>query len=104
MIVKNENPKEDSKMEPKGKICVENGLLTYRGAPAIIISKSTQGRLIREMHDLVGSRNQKVVFWSHEEIIFDFTNEFGNPIQVVQSVVILGSQIVRLHCNTALSL
>ena len=41
-------------MEPKGEIDVENGILKYNGVPAIIISRSTQNRLIKEMHNLVG--------------------------------------------------
>lgn len=41
-------------MKPEGEIDMENGILKYRGVSAIIISRSTQERLIREMHNLVG--------------------------------------------------
>lgn len=41
-------------MKPNGEINVENGMLKYNGVPAIIISRSTIGRLIREMYKLAG--------------------------------------------------
>lgn len=54
VLLKLEKSLEGTKMKPKGEIDVENGLLTYRGVPAIIVSRTTQGMLIREMYNLAG--------------------------------------------------
>ncbi len=52
VLLRLEKSLEGTKMKPKGEIDVENGLLTYRGVPAIIVSRTTQGMLIREMYNL----------------------------------------------------
>lgn len=41
-------------MALEGKVKVENGQIKYRGIPCWLISRSTRGKLFREMHNLVG--------------------------------------------------
>ena len=41
-------------MALEGKIRVENGQMKYQGIPCRLVSRSTQGKLFREMHNLVG--------------------------------------------------